>query len=328
MPQGKTPLTKQTNILAFNDAAKRANARPSVAPAKGKRPSVKVVAKAPASKKAAPKAEAPKKVAAPKKTTTPKKVATPKKAVAPKKTAKSQAVEAKKTQGATTPAAQQRAEHSPAAEKKSSRLDTLKRTARKAKADKVFEARYADTNKSSAESAAGSRAALYKGQMGTTQKRSARMQQQAQPSGSAKSFKRVSVREKLRSPKAIGAAIIVACLALSCVFLYPAAKDFYLAVRQQAQVQAEYAALEQRNTAIQAEVDRLSTSEGIEDKAREEFGWVKAGENSVSVHGLEEETAINLNADVAEKSIAAPATWYSPILDALFAVNTSSAAGK
>ncbi|MEG0216774.1 MAG: septum formation initiator family protein [Raoultibacter sp.] len=305
---------------------------------------MKVVAKAPAPKKAAPKA-APKKVAAPKKAASTKKaspataVSAPKpsakksqaanvRAFSAKKTTKSQAAEAKKAQGDTAPAAQQRAEHSPAAEKKSSRLDTLKRTARKAKADKVFEAHYADTNKSSAESAAGPRAALYKGQMGTTQKRSSRMQQQAQPSGSAKSLKAVSAREKLRSPKAIGAAIIVACLALSCVFLYPAAKDFYLAVRQQAQVQAEYAALEQRNTAIQAEVDRLSTSEGIEDKAREEFGWVKAGENSVSVHGLEEETAINLNADVAEKSIAAPATWYSPILDALFAVNTSSAAGK
>ena len=59
---------------------------------------------------------------------------------------------------------------------------------------------------------------------------------------------------------------VVACLAFACVLVYPAARDYYVSVRTTAQQQAEYDALIARSDAIQSEVDRLSTPEGIEDR--------------------------------------------------------------
>lgn len=199
---------------------------------------------------------------------------------------------------------------------------SIKHRLRKAKADRVFDKRYASAP---APSEGGPRAALYEGKMGHTHKKSSRMQNEASRKGASRSAKvrSFSVAGKLR---AIGAVLVVAALALG--FLYPAAKDSYVAMRAQAQLQAEYDALVQRNEAIQANVDRLSTDEGVEDKAREDFGWVKSGENSVNVYGLEEdeEALSTLNADVTAGSVPAPETWYSSFLDPLFGVNPDTVA--
>lgn len=200
--------------------------------------------------------------------------------------------------------------------------ESIKHRLRKAKADRAFDKRYASAP---ASSEGGPRAALYEGRMGHTHKKSSRMQNEA-------SRKRTSRSAKVRSTfvfgklRIVGAILVVAVLALG--FLYPAAKDSYVAMRAQAQLQAEYDALVQRNEAIQANVDRLSTDEGVEDKAREDFGWVKSGENSVNVYGLEEdeEALSTLNADVTAGSVPAPETWYSSFLDPLFGVNPDTVA--
>ena len=78
---------------------------------------------------------------------------------------------------------------------------------------------------------------------------------------------------------------VVACLAVGCVMLYGPAQQYYQEIRERDRLQAEYAAIEQRNSAIQNEVDSLSTSSGVEDRAREEFGWVKEGESMATGHG-------------------------------------------
>ncbi|MEG1397098.1 MAG: septum formation initiator family protein [Raoultibacter sp.] len=294
--------------------AARKGTRPSVAAAKApKRPSIKEAEKAVVPKKPAHKKTAAKK-SAPKKTTTSAAKSAAKKTTA----AKSQS---KKT------ASQQEGSSQEPTTAKTPRLDRLKRSVRKTKADKAFNANYASSDKPASEST-GSRAALYKGKMGTSHKRSARMQEKGKSKSKGGFFGAFSGRDLLHSPKIIGSAVVVGCLVLSCMFLYPAAKDYYIAVREQAQIQAEYEALAQRSAAIQAEVDRLSTSEGIEDKAREEFGWVKAGDNSVSVFGLSGEGQPGMNANVTGGSIPAPTTWYSPMLDAFFGVNTSSVVGS
>ena len=115
--------------------------------------------------------------------------------------------------------------------------------------------------------------------------------------------------------------MVAACLVLSCVFLYPAAKQYYTTVREHDQLQAEYEALQQRNATIQAEVDSLSTEAGIEDRARKEFGWVKEGENAANVYGLDTyEDESTYNKAVTPGSVEAPDTWYSPVLDILFGV--------
>ncbi len=125
----------------------------------------------------------------------------------------------------------------------------------------------------------------------------------------------------VRSPRFVVGIAVAACLVFSCMFLYPTARQYYVTVRQHDQLQAEYAALQQRNEVIKSEVDSLSTDAGIEDRARKEFGWVKEGENAVTVYGIDtpgDESAYNKA--ITPGSVEAPETWYSPILDVVFGV--------
>ena len=80
---------------------------------------------------------------------------------------------------------------------------------------------------------------------------------------------------------------LAACLVLTGIFLYPSAKQYYVTMRECDRLQAEYEAIENRNANIQSEVDALATDAGVEDRAREEFGWVKTGEHAVNVRGLD-----------------------------------------
>lgn len=204
-------------------------------------------------------------------------------------------------------------------EAKRSRIEKLKRDQAKAKAGKAFSKQFGDTS-SSESSEGGTRAALYKGEMGRKHKQSTRMQGNPGNAMSASS-KRSSISFNPRSPKFIASLMVAACLILSCVFLYPTAKQFYVTSRQHDQLAAEYDALQQRNSAIKTEVDTLSTDAGIEDRARKEFGWVKDGENAVNVYGLETYgDDSTYNKAVTAGSVEAPTTWYSPILDVLFGI--------
>lgn len=195
------------------------------------------------------------------------------------------------------------------------RLEKLQHDARKKKADRVFDKTMkADVHQGSDEP--GSRAALYKGQMGSTHRKSARMQNENP------SRKRAvapspgpATRLSLKVPVML---VILACMVASCAFLYPAAKNYYTAMRDEAKVQAEYDAVSAHNDRVQSEIDTLSTSEGIEDRAREQYGWVKSGENSVSVSGLDSSSGSNVDTLVARDGVSAPATWYSGVLDRLF----------
>ena len=113
---------------------------------------------------------------------------------------------------------------------------------------------------------------------------------------------------------------------VSGAFLYAPAKDYYIASRDAAKTQAEYNRVSQENSQLQSDVESLSTDEGIEDRAREDYGWVKEGENSVSVSGLssdrDQSTNASSKADTASEA-KAPTTWYSGILDAFFGYKDS-----
>lgn len=205
-------------------------------------------------------------------------------------------------------------------EVKRSRIEKMKRSAAKNKAGKAFTRQFGSGD-SDASATGGSRAALYKGEMGKKHKQSTRMQGNPGQSmgASKKRFSGPSLNP--RSPKFVASLMVAACLVLSCVFLYPAAKQYYTTVREHDQLQAEYEALQQRNATIQAEVDSLSTEAGIEDRARKEFGWVKEGENAANVYGLDTyEDESTYNKAVTPGSVEAPDTWYSPVLDILFGV--------
>lgn len=75
-------------------------------------------------------------------------------------------------------------------------------------------------------------------------------------------------------------AVVAACLVLSFMFLYGPAQQYYCSVRDHDKLAIEYAALSDRNNALQTDVDSLQTDAGIEQRAHDQLGWVKQGEES------------------------------------------------
>lgn len=201
-----------------------------------------------------------------------------------------------------------------------SRFEKLKRKHAKDKADRKFARQYGG-NGDAASGEGGSRAAVYKGEMGSAHRRSSRMQNEESPSASRRTRGGDSQKPAarlVRKPWFIAAAVAAFCLVFTVSFLYPSAAQLYHSVRERDQLQAEYAAIEQRNDSIQASVDALSTDAGVEDRAHQEFGWVSKGENAVTVYGLDLDSDSTFTASIVPGSIPAPETWYSKLLDPIF----------
>lgn len=185
----------------------------------------------------------------------------------------------------------------------------------KAKASRAFEHNYA--GRTPAQSS--SRAALYTGRMGSAHRKSARIQSKGVPR-----FSLVNLFSKGFSTRFYRVAAVLACLVFAIALVYPAARDYYISVRTEAQHQAEYEALLARSEAIQSDIEWLGTPEGVEAKANRTLGWVKEGENVVYVSGVEAAPVDSIRADVVAGSVPAPTTWYSPVLDLVFGFNNNS----
>ncbi|MDO4503146.1 MAG: septum formation initiator family protein [Coriobacteriia bacterium] len=204
------------------------------------------------------------------------------------------------------------------------KLAKMRHERKKAQAERKFNQQFEGDTPSADE--AGPRAALYRGEMGSNQRRAARMQDQGEGRSRAAvtttKSKSLLARVVTSAPvKALGAT--VACLLLAVVFLYPTAQQFYVSVREHDRVEAELKAVEARNQELQSEVASLGTAEGIAARAHQEYGWVMKGENSVYVQGVKDGSATgsSVSANVVPGSIKAPETWYSPVLDAFFHVD-------
>lgn len=208
-------------------------------------------------------------------------------------------------------------------ERRPSRKEQRKKSRAKSKAERAFSKQYGGLNQASDASQSGPRAAVYKGEMGAKHRQAARMQNAESGHASAKrSLSFGSLASLKSSPKFIASAAVAVCLVLSCAFLYPTAQQYYHALRERDQLAAEYAALSERNGALESDVASLQTDAGIEDRAHEQFGWVKKGEETANVRGLEldEDETSTFRANITPGSVEAPETWYSPFLDALFGV--------
>ena len=118
---------------------------------------------------------------------------------------------------------------------------------------------------------------------------------------------------------------IVVCLLICVVMLYPALRDYYIAARVNQRLLQEYYAVEERNDIIREQIAYLNTDEGIADRARERFGWVPVGEQAVNITGLDvlDSTTV-LPAQVPSGSGVAPQTWWTDLLDILFAIEPAS----
>ena len=204
-----------------------------------------------------------------------------------------------------------------------SKADRKKKQKAKARAEKLFLRQFGSSDASDG-TEGGSRAALYKGEMGRSHKRAFE-----DLGGSARGRKKADSKPGRAAkehdsglPKLTFVVAAFALLLFAAVFLYSPARQYYLEMRANDQLQAEYDALNERNQAIQEEIDYLSTDEGIQDEAREQLGWVQEGEVAVVVKGLEEEEEEDaVRAQVPSGSVPAPTTWYSPVLDMIFGFN-------
>lgn len=198
----------------------------------------------------------------------------------------------------------------------------------KSRADKMFDRQMAaSTSASSGEG--GPRAAVYKTKMGSTHRRSTRMQRSSEAgSWSAKINPAgwFSGLSKLKISSAWARVITVAlCMVLAGVFLYTPAQQYYQSVREHDRLVAEYVAVYERNVALDRQNETLASDAGMEDAVRERYGYIIEGEEMARVSGLSE-TALaregndEIEANVLSVSVKAPEEWYTPFLDAFFGV--------
>jgi cell division protein FtsB len=117
---------------------------------------------------------------------------------------------------------------------------------------------------------------------------------------------------------AVGALLF---LVLAAVVLFPVWRDHYVAQREYESLKAEHQAIVARNEKIQQQLKDLETPEGIEDRAREEFDWVKQGEQAVNITGLDiTNSSTDLPTAVESGSIEAAEDWWTQTLDEFFGV--------
>ncbi len=252
------------------------------------------------------------------------------------------------------------------------KVSDYRRKQSKAKAEKAFTRQFGNASSAPSE-AATPRAAVYRGEMGSAQRRAQRMQSDnasrscranralaeaahaekrgflgwlanvvggisaaiTAPFVGKKAPRASHIKEDPRrssglslgniasiifgTPRRIVAFSLAACLVIACMFMYPAAKQYYTELRHYDQVQAEYEAVVARNAELAETRDYLKSDSGVEQMAHDKYGWVTEGENSVLVYGLpEEETLADTNLYIKRGSVPAPETWYSVLLDPLF----------
>ena len=171
------------------------------------------------------------------------------------------------------------------------------------------------------------RAALYEGKMGSTHRKSARMQRVSEAGPVSAKINPAGWFSNIPlSPRTLKVATAVLCVALVAVFLYVPAQQYYQAQREHDRLVAEYSIVEERNNAIDFENDSLASNAGMEDAVREKYGYIKTGEETAVVTGLSEDTledihgASDVEGNVLSSSVKAPEEWYTPFLDAFFGV--------
>ncbi len=201
-------------------------------------------------------------------------------------------------------------------------LATARKKLRSAKAEREFDRTVGARERAAAqrEQAQGSRAAVYDMRMGATHRKSARM---AEEEGAKR--RGVSLPFSFgRSISAWGMRCVVgaAAVVFAAVMLYPSCQSLYNETRSLQQLEAEYDALQTYNSKVQAQVDYLSSDEGIEDYARSELGWVRPDEHVVTVEGVTSSDDSTHSGQrlyaITSGSVKAPETWYSGFLDVFF----------
>lgn len=209
--------------------------------------------------------------------------------------------------------------------------DRRRRQRAKERADKLYNRQFAEeSSRSGGEAGEGApRAAVYKGEMGSAHRRSARMQRASSaPSSSAKVDSAGWFANLNITPRTLKLGTVALCIVLTFVFLYTPAQQYYQAQRENSRLTAEYAVIEQRNEVLDAQNDTLASNAGMEDAVRQKYGYIVQGDQVAIVSGLSDRvvgTALaadngDIEANVLSSTVKAPEEWYTPFLDAFFGV--------
>lgn len=206
----------------------------------------------------------------------------------------------------------------------------------KVKADKKFDKQYGDAaataatvalgkkrpavDAAGARDGAGPRAAVYEGKMGAVHKKASKLQSKggSHAGGLDGGLAIPSVKlPKISRRMGTALATVLAC-AVCVLSLYGPAQQYYTQMRETDRLQAEYAAVAERSDSLQASIDSLQTNAGVEDKAHTDLGYIKSGERTATVKGIEFDDTKEFSTNVVPGSVPAPETWYSPFLDVFF----------
>ena len=129
---------------------------------------------------------------------------------------------------------------------------------------------------------------------------------------------RSSSTRRTRRPRWVTPLVLLATLALMAWAFYTPLRLSYQESREQARLEAELAALKERNEQLAAQVDRLQTPEGVEEVARENLGMVKEGEHAYVVLDPSADTTTPA-APRDEAALSTDSLWTS-VLDLIFGV--------
>lgn len=206
------------------------------------------------------------------------------------------------------------------------RFGAKRHAAAKSRASRSFDRQYGGPAAPAPGEGGGPRAAVYQGQMGSSHKRASRsLASGALGAATAVASAATGRKRKEQSGrfpmKALVPAVVAVCLVATCAFMYGPVQLWYQQMRENDRLQIEYAALQERNGALQDDVASLSSEAGIEDRVHQQYGWVRDDEHAVSVSGLSTTDDIDFIANVSPGSIKPPETWYSGLLDPLFGVS-------
>ena len=80
---------------------------------------------------------------------------------------------------------------------------------------------------------------------------------------------------------------ITACIVFSLAFLYQPAKNYYIGVRENDKLQAQYEAIKKTNDNLSNDIDQLQTEDGIKQKAADNLGLIQQGESIGVVNGAD-----------------------------------------
>lgn len=177
------------------------------------------------------------------------------------------------------------------------------------------------------------RAAVYEGVIGKRSKKAVKLQ-----ANQSKGFKDIDlpsllpislIQQAFSKISSLGVVtksflFFVLSIVLICVFCYQPAKICYTQFRNTEKAQIELSLVQERNSQLSQNVEALKTDEGIEDKAKSDYGYVSKGDGVARVSGIDVDNSSNLPEYVDANKVRASSDAVSNILDSIFGYDNSS----